>query len=1020
MHPNVLRSPLNLTLSLMALAGLTLTGCGGGGGGGSSPEATSTAANTTPAVATPIATAPPDSASSATASTSAATDIAAAADLSLAQAMLASQAATQTAAPAASAVVSLSPAAANAEVTQVEALAVSKSSSPDTAPRQVTTAVGAAIYYVDSRIGNDNNNGLLATTGTAGTGPWRSLAKLRAAALAAGDTVRLVCGSEWAETLRLASSGTASLPITVAAYPAGCSVPPLINGGLTIPTAQWSLHKGNIYKTTLANLPGQLYAANGTLTQAHHPNRGYDSTAPDSLYLRLAADSDSVLVNGRASSGYLSTGSDLKLPLGATLAPGTQLRVRSTAWAIEDHQVSSVSGSRITLAARTTYPLQAGWGYYLMGQLWMLDSPGEWHYDAASKTLYAWMPDSTAPGNTTAATQLATGIDLSALSYITLDGIGVQRVDSAVNLKGSLGMVVRNSRLQDITLQGIDATGSQATTVDANTLARIGGDAITGQDDVLPAASGMRVTGNSLTDIGVVMSGETALNLPRRTRAAIRPGANAVVSGNSVNNTAYIGIWPLANSSISNNALYGSCTLLDDCGAIYVSGANNNSTISGNLVQRSRGALAGKAPVAAYTQAQGIYLDDHSSGVRVTGNTVTDTDSGIHMHVAFNNTVSGNKLYGNRNNQLWMQENDNSLNRLGDLYGNTISGNQIAATSASARGVYLDTQITDTSRFGSFDLNRYFDTIYPLVAEDRSPTLVTRYTLADWRAALYGGLPRLLDPNGSGTSQTRFASVRMNGSNIVPNSKVSSNTAGWTSWNATAPLGSFVREACTPGWCVRYVAGASAGLLSSPNFSTVAGNWYRISFDAATGVDGQLLNVLVRRGGGGSNSYEALSDRSLNVTAGRTWKRYSAVFKSTKTVNAADPVTKDLGARVDVQNIQPGQTVSLANLEVVPIVPAEALTRSDLLVNALANPTQASCPATGAQIALCAIYVRLSDNQPVAWPYYLGPRSSEIIYTRDAKLVDSDGDGIPDDQDACAGTTAGQAVDSRGCALGQG
>ncbi len=1018
MHLPALHSPLNVTISLVTAACLQLGGCGGGGSG---PDTTSSVAGIAPAVATSVAATVTGGASAAGTSSQVLLVEAATADQSLAQAMLASQATTETTPLAATASVTPSPATANdgAIVTQVEALAVSRLTSPEVSPRQVSTATGAAVYYVDSRIGNDSNNGLLATTGTAGNGPWRSLSKLRTASLAAGDTVRLTCGSEWAETLKLAASGTVSMPITVAAHPAGCAAPPLINGAVTLPTAQWSLYRGNIYKTTLASMPGQVYATNGTMTQAHHPNRGHDSKVPDSLYLRLATDSDSLLVNGRPSSSFLTTGSDLTLPTGATLAQGTQLRVRSTAWAIEDHQISSVSGSRITLAANSTYPLQAGWGYYLLGQLWMLDSPGEWHYDAASKTLYAWMPDSTVPSNTTAATQLATGIDLSALSFITIDGLGVQRVDTAINLKSSIGVVLRNSRLQDITLQGIDATASQAITIDANTLTRIGGDAITGQDDVLPAASGMRVTGNTLSDIGVVMSGETALNLPRRTRAAIRPGANAVVSGNTVTNMSYIGIWPLANATISNNGLSGACTQLDDCGAIYVSGVNNNSTISGNLVQRSRGALAGKAPAAAYTQAQGIYLDDHSSGVKVTGNTVTDTDSGIHMHVAFNNTVSGNKLYGNRNNQLWMQETHNILNRLGDLYGNTISGNQIAATSASARGLYLDTQITDTSRFGSFDLNRYFDTVYPLMAEERSPTQVTRYTLADWRAASFGGVPRTLDANGTGTSQTRFASVRMNGSNIVPNTKLITNTVGWTSWNATAPMGSFVREACTPGWCLRYVAGGSVSLLSSPNFSTVAGNWYRISFDAATGADGQLLNVLVRRGGGGSNGYETLSDRSLNVTAGRSFKRYSAVFKATKTVNAADALTKDLGARVDVQNIQPGQTVTLANLELVPIVPAEALTRSDLLVNANANPTQASCPASGAQIALCAIYVRLSDNQPVTWPYYLGPRSSEIIYTRDARLVDSDGDGIPDDQDACAGTAAGQAVNSRGCALGQ-
>ena len=228
-----------------------------------------------------------------------------------------------------------------------------------------------------------------------------------------------------------------------------------------------------------------------------------------------------------------------------------------------------------------------------------------------------------------------------------------------------------------------------------------------------------------------------------------------------------------------------------------------------------------------------------------------------------------------------------------------------------------------------------------------------------------------------------------------------------------------VRQACTPGWCARYAAGASPGILSSPNFSTTATIWYRLSFDASTGIENQLLNVVVRRGGGGTNGYESLSDRSLNVTASRGWKRYSVVFKGTKTIIAADPLTKDLGARVDFQNIAPGANVSIANLELVPIIPAETLTRSEILVNPGSNAIQKDCPSLNTQPSLCAIYARLSDNLPVTWPVYLGPRSAEIIYTRDARLVDTDGDGIPDAQDACAGTAAGLGVNSRGCALGQ-
>ena len=881
------------------------------------------------------------------------------------------------------------------------------------------TVTASAVYYVDSLQGSDVNNGLSATAAAGGAGPWRSLARLKAASLAAGDAVRLVCGGVWAETLALASSGTNGNPITVAAHPAGCAAKPLITGATTLAASQWSLHQGSIYKTSLASAPSQVISSVGTLTQAHHPNRGKDLSDPDSIYVRLAADADTVLLYNRPVSTYMVTGSDLALPAGASVTAGTQVRIRSNAWTIEEKTISATAGSRLTFSTPTSYPLKAGWGYYLVGQLWMLDEPGEWHYDAIARTLYVWMPDSRAPGATVATSRLATGIDLEARRYITVDGLAVKAVGTGVNLKSSVGVLVRNSLIEDTSDFGANAANSLGATIDGNTFSRTGNDGISGQDDIVPVAGGMLVQNNVLTDIGVTLRGASPVSLPRRVRAAIRPGAAATVVGNRITNAAYIGIWPLANSTVSNNVVYGACTVLDDCGAIYVSGANNNGIIAGNLVQRTRGALAGKSPAAAYTQAQGIYLDDYASGVRVMGNTVIDADSGIQLHVASNNIVSGNKLYGNRNSQLWLQENHNDVNPLGDLAGNTITANQIAPTSASARGIYLDTVIKDTSRFGFFDHNRFLDAVYPLVAEERTPLQVTRFTLADWRNARSGGVARGLDANGSGTSQTLFASVLMNGGNAVPNGQLGSSIAGWTSWNEIKPLGSLQREACTPGWCARYVAGASPGLMSSPNFSVTATTWYRLSFDASTGADNQLLTVFVRRGGGGSNGYESLSDRSLNVTAGRSWKRYSVIFKATKTINAADPLSKDLGARVDFQNIAPGNFVSVANLELVPIIPAETLTRSDILVNLSSNAIQADCPSLLTQPASCAIYARLSDNQPVSWPAYLGPRSAEIIYTRDARLLDADGDGIADAQDACPGTPAGQAVNSRGCALGQ-
>jgi hypothetical protein len=78
-------------------------------------------------------------------------------------------------------------------------------------------AANAPGYYVDAVNGLDSNDGLSA--GRA----WKTIAKLNAATLKAGDVVYLVRGSVWNETLRfdLAESGTASAPIVVEACGSG-------------------------------------------------------------------------------------------------------------------------------------------------------------------------------------------------------------------------------------------------------------------------------------------------------------------------------------------------------------------------------------------------------------------------------------------------------------------------------------------------------------------------------------------------------------------------------------------------------------------------------------------------------------------------------------------------------------------------------------------------------------------------------------------------------------------------------
>jgi hypothetical protein len=151
----------------------------------------------------------------------------------------------------------------------------------------------------------------------------------------------------------------------------------------------------------------------------------------------------------------------------------------------------------------------------------------------------------------------------------------------------------------------------------------------------------------------------------------------------------------------------------------------------------------------------------------------------------------------------------------------------------------------------------------------------------------------------------------------------------------------------------------------------------------------------------------------ISVRGSKTFQRYSFTFKSLQTINVKDPVTLDNGARIDFADIVPGQMISIGNVEIVPITAVDSAVRSDILVNSTFTPLALDCPVKATLPAMCGNYVRFSNDAAITFPYTLAARSSEIIYTRDQSLVDSDKDGITNTQDLCAGTPAGTGCQRR-------
>ena len=751
------------------------------------------------------------------------------------------------------------------------------------------------------------------------------------------------------------------------------------------------------------------------LLSAHHPNRGYSATEPTSPFLRAATDADVVpTALGGTGSTYVPTGSDFTLPAGAVLQIGTTIRIRTNAWLIDERKVVGVSGNRLLLDRPTTYPLKAGWGYYLVGAAWMVDEGGEWHLDAPSSSVLVRTATDAAPQVPLALATLDTCVDVAGSQHVIVEGLALSGCRTAVRATATNAVVLRNLRMLDIASNGVFAPGSKSLQLLASRIERAGEHAVLGSAPSLGVATGMLVSGNAVVDAGVARVNGKAVTLPVATLGAVIPGDAASVLNNSISGAGYNGIRTFGGGLVKGNSVESACLVLDDCAGIYAFGVGLGSRIESNVVRDMPGGMDGK-PVGSTSQAQGIFLDDHANGFTVIGNTVSEAESGILLHNAFNNTVQGNMLYGNRRHQIWLLEDSNSKSVSGDIYGNVIVDNMLFSTAPNA-AVGQQSLIKETTHFASYDRNRYSALISNRVVSESWPSGSGSFQFPGWQSVVSPtGAARYPDLNGSVVNAVGFATFRILGDNIVRNGSMTSGNTDWTPWNDRLPAATAVAASCGSQACLDVTGGASVSLVASPPFSVVAGNWYRVSYDLRSVNPGQSISVLVRRGGGGSNGYESLMGSAEMVTAQPAFQRFSFAFKATKSINAADAFTKDIGARLYFDRIAAGNRVTLANVEIVPVSAADATMQTKLFANPGAVAATAVCPEATSNPAKCSQYIDFANGSRISWPLYIAPKSSVVGYTRDTTLVDSDGDGISDDQDQCPGTAGGAVTNAKGC-----
>ncbi len=261
----------------------------------------------------------------------------------------------------------------------------------------------AATTYHVSRAGSDLNDG-----GTAA--PLQSLAA-GAARLQPGDEL-VIHGGNYHEALRFTVSGTPDAPIKVRSAPGevvclrGTRV---VNGWEPAGVGLWRAH---------VDLPVEQVFLNGEFApQACWPNTSIDPMKR--VWAKAGKDSDKDGLHDPDLPAVNLTGARIHL------LPG----LAWVSWAIPVTG-TDLTANRISFSAAwdqsAPYRVERGSRYYLFDHPALIDAPGEWHYDTASKTLTMMFPaDAALSDGVVEVKAFPHAIDFSGASHVRVEGFRI-------------------------------------------------------------------------------------------------------------------------------------------------------------------------------------------------------------------------------------------------------------------------------------------------------------------------------------------------------------------------------------------------------------------------------------------------------------------------------------------------------------------------------------------------------------------------------------------------------------------
>jgi parallel beta-helix repeat protein len=483
-----------------------------------------------------------------------------------------------------------------------------------------TTRLFATDYYL-SNDGNDNNNGITPATA------WKTLAKLSAelggpsgtwGTISNGDRIYFRKGDTFRGAIAFAAFNNNG--ITFDAYGSGAM--PLIKGSQLV--TGWTVHSGNIWKATVAERVYFLYDGGALQTLSRAPNTG--------TWNLSAATATSLTSSSIGSSG--------KNFVGANVC------VREYDWRLNRQVVTTQSGNTVNWAT-SIETAGTNANFYFDNKLELLDTEGEWFYDAASQTLYYM--SSTNPNSLVmeASVHLLGIAGNDNRSDNTIQNLRFEHyAQEGIRLMGAANNNVIQNCAFNHNFQGVFVSGSNNNIQNNSTTDSYY------QGVVLANMGNSMFANNTITNAGMTF-GQHRPNFTGDFYSGglwlINGNAGVTIAYNTITNCGNMGIRFNGNGVvIEYNQIENVMVNMDDGGGIYTWGGDNssyNNIIRNNIIKNLVGNHNGSAPGNIIN---GIYIDNFAYNITVEKNTTYDIPNGSGIIInagAYNCSITGNLTY---------------------------------------------------------------------------------------------------------------------------------------------------------------------------------------------------------------------------------------------------------------------------------------------------------------------------------------------------------------------------------------